>query len=274
MLGSLSGKTVLVTGAGQGIGRAIAVRMAQQGASAVAVADRNEETAAETAELVRGAGARAEAIVCDLRLRGSIEESVARTARCFDGLDVLVNNAGVIETAFTSDRERGVDSLSEEVWDAVYEVNLKAVWLTTKFAAPHLRRSSRGPAIVNTASVSGLTGFPNAPAYGVTKAGVIHLTKVTAVDLAPVRCNCFCPGVIDTPLAQDYLAAAQDRAAMERELTAPQLVKRLGQPDEVAKLACFLASDDAAFITGASYVIDGGALAWLGVRTEDARHHC
>jgi len=266
MMGSLDGKAGLVTGAGQGIGRAIAVEMARQGASAVAVADRNKETAAETAELVRAAGAQAEAIVCDLRVRDSVAEMVTRTAERFDGLDVLVNNAGVIETAFTAEPDRGVDALPEEVWDAVYEVNLKAVWLTTKFAAPYLRCSPRGPAIVNTASVSGLTGFANAPAYGVTKAGVIHLTKVTAVDLAPVRCNCFCPGVIDTPLAQDYFAAAEDREAVEHALTAPQLVKRLGRPEEVARLACFLASDDAAFITGSSYVIDGGVLAWLGVR--------
>ncbi|MFC8516503.1 SDR family NAD(P)-dependent oxidoreductase [Streptomyces sp. NPDC057257] len=266
MVGSLDGKTVLVTGAGQGIGQAIAVEMARQGASAVAVADLNEKTAHETAELVRAAGAKAETIVCDLRDGHSIDEMVTRTARRFDGLDVLVNNAGVIETAFTTEPDRRVDSLSEEVWDAVYQINLKAVWLTTKAAAPHLRRSTRGPAIVNAASVSGLTGFPDAPAYGVTKAGVIHLTKVTAVDLAPVRCNCFCPGVIETPLTRDHLAAAEDPAALEHELTAPQLVPRLGRPDEVARLACFLASDDAAFITGASYVIDGGALAWLGVR--------
>ncbi|MGY6026441.1 SDR family NAD(P)-dependent oxidoreductase [Streptomyces spinosirectus] len=264
MVDSLRGRTVLVTGAGQGIGRAIAVEMARQGASAVAVADLHETAARETAELVRAAGAGAEAIVCDLRVRDSIADMVERTARRFGGLDVLVNNAGVIETAFTAAPDRAVDTLAEEVWDAVYEVNLKAVWLTTKFAAPYLCRSSRGPAIVNTASVSGLTGFRNAPAYGVTKAGVIHLTKVTAVDLAPVRCNCFCPGVIDTPLAQDHFAAAPDRDAMERELTAPQLVKRLGRPEEVAKLACFLSCDDAAFITGSSYVIDGGALAWRG----------
>ncbi|MFF0156706.1 SDR family NAD(P)-dependent oxidoreductase [Streptomyces sp. NPDC005263] len=266
MVGSLEGKTALITGAGQGIGRATAVEMARQGASAVAVADLNGAGASETADLVRAAGAKAEAIVCDLRVRDDIEAMVTRTAERFDGLDVLVNNAGVIDSSLTTDPDHGVDTLPEDVWDTVYEVNLKAVWLTTKFAAPYLRRSARGPAIVNAASVSGLVGFPNCPAYGVTKAGVIHLTKVTAVDLAPVRCNCFCPGVIDTPLAQDFFAAAEDRDAMERELVAPQLVDRMGRPEEVARLACFLASDSAAFVTGAAYVIDGGALAWRGVK--------
>ena len=260
----LEGKVGLVTGAGQGIGRAIAVEMAGQGAAAVAVADLREATAAETAELVRAAGAEAEVIACDLRDCDQVEAMVARAAERFDGLDVLVNNAGLIETSLTEDC--AVDTLPEEVWDMVYEVNLKAVWLTTRFAAPHLRRSTRGPAIVNTASVSGLTGFPLGPAYCTTKGGVIQLTKVTAIDLSPVRCNCFCPGVIDTPLAQGFFEAAEDRDAMERALTAPQLVERLGRPEEVAKLACFLASDDAAFITGASYLIDGGALAWRGVR--------
>ncbi|MEU9455085.1 glucose 1-dehydrogenase [Streptomyces sp. NPDC048277] len=266
MDGSLKGKVALVTGAGRGIGRAIAVELARQGAAAVTVADLNGAAVGETAELVRAEGANAEAVVCDLRLRDDIEAMVARCAERFGGLDALVNNAGVIDTAFTTGPDHGVGSLPEEVWDAVYEVNLKAVWLTTKFAAPYLRRSTRGPAIVNAASVSGLVGFPDCPAYGVTKAGVIHLTKVTAVDLAPVRCNCFCPGVIDTQLTQEYFAAAADRDAMTRELVAPQLVDRLGRPEEVARLACFLASDSAAFITGAAYVIDGGALAWRGVK--------
>ena len=213
---------------------------------------------------MRAAGAEAEVIGCNLRDRDQIEAMVGRTVERFDGLDVLVNNAGVIETAMTPDC--AVDTLPEEIWDAVYEVNLKAVWLATKFAAPHLRRSQRGPSIVNTASVSGLTGFPLGPIYCTSKGGVVQLTKVTAIDLAPVRCNCFCPGVIDTPLAQQFFEVADDRDAFKAAMIAPQLVARLGRPEEVAKLACFLASDDAAFITGAAYVIDGGALAWRGLR--------
>jgi NAD(P)-dependent dehydrogenase (short-subunit alcohol dehydrogenase family) len=262
---TLEGKVGLVTGAGQGIGQAIAIEMARKGAAAVAVADRSADTAAETVERVREAGAGAEVIVCDLRNRDQIAAMVAQTVSAFDCLDVLVNNAGIIETALTD--ACAVDTLPEEAWDAVYEVNLKAVWLATKFAAPHLRRSRRGPSIVNTASVSGLTGFENGPAYCTTKGGVIQLTRVTAVDLSPdVRCNCFCPGVIETPLSRAFIDGADDPASFRAAMIAPQLIERIGQPQEVAKLACFLASDDAAFITGGVFVVDGGALAWSGAR--------
>jgi NAD(P)-dependent dehydrogenase (short-subunit alcohol dehydrogenase family) len=262
---TLEGKVGLVTGAGQGIGRAIAIEMACQGVAGVSIADRSAETAAETAELVRDAGAEAQAIVCDLRDRDQIESMVAQAVSAFDGLDVLVNNAGIIETALTD--ACTVDTLPEDVWDTVYEVNLKAVWLTTKFAALHLRRSARGPSIVNAASVSGLTGFESGPAYCTTKGGVIQLTRVTAVDLAPeVRCNCFCPGVIETPLSSAFIDGADDPTAFRAAMIAPQLIGRLGRPEEVAKLACYLASDDAAFITGSVFVVDGGALAWIGAR--------
>jgi NAD(P)-dependent dehydrogenase (short-subunit alcohol dehydrogenase family) len=193
---------------------------------------------------------------------------VAAAVDAFGGLDVLVNNAGIIETSMTDTAT--VDEIPEAVWDAVYEVNLKAPWLATRFAAPHLRRSERGPSIVNAASVSGLTGFRDGPAYCTTKGGLIQLTRVTAVDLGPrVRCNCFCPGVIETPLSRAFIDRAEDPAAFRRAMISPQLIDRLGQPEEVAKLACFLASDDAAFITGGVFVVDGGATAWMGSKSHD-----
>src|SRR5437764_5242879 len=195
----LDGKVALVTGAGQGMGRAIAREMALRGAAAVAVADRNHDAVAETARLIGEAGGEVLPLGCDLRDREQIAAMVADTVERFGGLDVLVNNAGVIETALTA--STAIDELPEDVWDTVYEINLKAVWLATKFAAPHLRRSSRGPSIVNAASVHGLTGFARAPIYCASKDAVVQLTRATAFDLAPdVRRNCCCPGLIETPM--------------------------------------------------------------------------
>ncbi|HTJ70406.1 MAG TPA: SDR family NAD(P)-dependent oxidoreductase [Actinospica sp.] len=258
-------RIVLVTGAGSGIGRAVALAAAEAGAAAVAVLDKSADSAAETAELVRAHGAKAEAVVCDVRDPGQLRTAVDGCAETFGGLDVLVNNAGIIETQLTDDC--AVDTLPEDVWEAVYQVNLRAPWLATKYAAPHLRRSRRGPSIVNLASVSGLTGFRNGPAYCTTKGGLIQLTKVTAVDLSPdVRCNCVCPGVISTPMAAGFIAAADDPVQREREMASEQLIPRLGLPEEVAALVCYLASDAAAFTTGHAFPIDGGALAWRGRR--------
>jgi NAD(P)-dependent dehydrogenase (short-subunit alcohol dehydrogenase family) len=257
----LNDKIALVTGAGQGLGLGIVAEMARQQAAGIAVADLNRATAEQTAAMARELGAEALVIKCDLRDRDQIEAMVDATARHFGGLDVLVNNAGLIETTMTA--QCAVDRLPDDVWDAVYQVNLRAPWLATKFAAPYLRRSARGPSIVNACSVGGLTGFPHAPAYCATKGAIAQLTRATAIDLGPaVRCNAYAPGAIDTPMARQHVEQAADAAAAARALTAPQLIDRLGTVAEVAKLVCFLASDDAAFITGSVVPVDGGFLAW------------
>ena len=266
MSARLTGKRVLVTGAAQGMGRAIAVEAARQGAEAVTVADLQADAAEETAALAREAGAHATVVIADLTDTEQIEAMVATAAAFAGGLDTLINNAGVIDSSFI--HPAGFDTLDERTWDLVMDINLKAVWLATRAAAPHLRASDRGPSIVNSASVAGVHGTVSAMAYGASKAGVIQLTKSCAVALAPgIRVNAYLPGSIDTPMAQGHLASGEDRERTEQRMTGTQLVPRFGHADEVAKVACFLASDDASFVTGGIYPVDGGTLAWRGVRT-------
>jgi NAD(P)-dependent dehydrogenase (short-subunit alcohol dehydrogenase family) len=258
----LKDKVCVVTGAGQGIGRETAIEMGRRGARVV-VSDVNDANGQETARLAQGEGAEATFIHCDVRDPDQIEALMAGAADAFGGIDVLHNNAGVQEADFTSDT--AVDTLPNEVWDALYEINLRAVWLATKYAAPYLRQSGRGPAIVNASSTGGLTGYPMCPAYNATKGAVIQLTKATAIDLAPkVRCNCYCPAAVDTPMVQKYFAAAEDEDALRAALVGSHLIPRLGEPSDIASLVCFLASDEASWITGTAITIDGGSLAWRG----------
>jgi len=258
----LEDKVCVVTGAGGGIGRAAAQEMAKQGGRVV-VSDINDEGGAETVQLVKDAGGEAHYIACDVRDRAQVEALMAGAAEHFGGIDVLHNNAGVHESDFTVDL--GVDTLPMDVWDKVYEINLRGVWYCTRYAAEYLKQSTRGPAIVNAASTGGVTGYPMASAYCSTKGAVIQLTKTTAIDLSPtVRANCYCPAAVDTPMIQKYFEAADDKGAIEKALVGSHLIPRIGKPEEVAKLVCFLASDDAAWITGSAYMIDGGSLAWRG----------
>ena len=258
MSDSLAGRTCVVTGAADGMGRAAAIEMAGAGARVV-VSDVNDELGAATVSLIEENGGDALYMHCDVRDEQQIESLMATTVEHFGGLDVLHNNAAVHEVAIAGPQP--VDKISNELWTLVYETNLRGYWWCTKHAAPHLRRSPAG-AIVNAASTASLVGYPGSPAYNAMKVAVLQLTRSTAVDLAPVRCNCYCPAGVETPLLDAFLKDVPDRAAVEQRLLDNYLIKRLGTPEDIAKLVCFLASDAASWITGAVISIDGGALSW------------
>jgi len=262
----LDGKVCLVTGSAGGIGRATAIEMARQRAGAVMVCDIDDAGGGETVELVRAAGADAEYRHCDMAAPDDIRAVVEATVERFGGLDVLHNNAGVHESDFTTGLT--VETLPEEIFERVYHINLRGPWLAMKYAAPHLRASRRNPSIINAGSTGGITGYPNMNAYGATKGGLIQLTRCVAVDLAPdVRVNAYAPASVDTQMVRKFIEAAEDKDAIMTFMVATHLVPRLGLPEEVGKLVCFLASDDATWITGSVFPIDGGSLAWRGSRT-------
>lgn len=265
MAGRLDGRVCVVTGAGQGMGRASACEMAREGGKVV-VADINAESGNETVRLITATGGTAVFIKVDLRSSASIKSLMDEAAALFGGIDVLHANAAVHESDLTP--HTSIEEVPEEIWDMVNDINLKAVWLCTKFAVPYLKNSS-APAIVNVASTGASVAYPMAAAYCATKGGVQMLTKASATDLAKfgIRVNCYCPGAIRTPMLEKYINAADDPAGVEHVLRGAHLLPRLGEPEEIAKLAVFLACSDSSFVTGASYLIDGGALAWRGVNT-------
>lgn len=260
----LDGKRVLVTGAAQGMGREIAIEAARQGAEYVTVADRNLEGAESAAHEIEKLGAKSQAIEIDLRDSDAIKAMIESAVSGGGGLDTLVNNAGVMEGAFTQDI--GFEDLPESVWDDVYSINVKAVWLATRAAAPHLR-IGRGPSVVNAASVAGMVGYVST-AYPSSKAAVIQLTRTSAIALSPeIRCNAFCPGSIATPMSEAFLENHPDPEMQLQRMTGAHLIPRFGTSSEVAKVATFLASDDASFLTGVILPVDGGTTAWRGLRS-------
>jgi NAD(P)-dependent dehydrogenase (short-subunit alcohol dehydrogenase family) len=259
----LEGKVCVVTGSGGGIGRATAIEAARQGGKVI-VSDVNDENGNGTVEEIRSAGGEASYLHADMSSNDDILALMKYAVDTFGGLHVLHNNAGIHEAALTD--KMTLQELPIEAWDRLMDINLKGVWLAARAAFPYMRDGGGG-AIVNAGSTASLMAFPMTPAYTAAKHAIVGLTKMMALDFreAKIRANCYCPASIDTAMVSEFYESAEDPELVKSFMAASHLYpKRLGKPEEVAKLVCFLASDDASFINGAAVLIDGGSLAWRG----------
>lgn len=241
MVGRLACKRALVTGAASGIGREIARQFHREGAT-LALLDIDGAGIAATAGDLG-----AEGLHCDLRDPAMIEAAVADGLAALGGLDILVNAAGIL-------LRQPFESIDPVQWQTLFEVNLRGPALLCKAALPALRQGS-GASIVNIASLSALRPSPGTSAYAASKAGLLMLTKCLAEELAPIRVNAICPGIVDTPMTRGFMADPATRAHIERS----NALHRTGEPADIATAAVYLASDEARFTTGTQMVIDGGS---------------
>jgi NAD(P)-dependent dehydrogenase (short-subunit alcohol dehydrogenase family) len=249
----LQNKVAIVTGAGEGIGRAIALLFAGEGA-AVVVANRTPEKGNAAVEAIRDLGGDAIFVQTDVCKADDVERMVGATLDRFGKLDVLCNNAGIgfLDT---------VVGTSEEDFDRVLATNLKSVFLCCKVAIPNMIERGGG-SIVNIASMAGLMPFKRDAAYCASKGGLLMLTRQTALDYAPhrVRVNSICPAFIVTPMAEKYFAQQRDPVAARREVESAHPLGRLGRPEDIAFGALYLASDESSWVTGTTLVVDGGLM--------------
>ena len=254
-MGILDGKVAVITGAATGIGRASALAFARAGARVV-LTDVREDELGTTAEAVHGAGGQVTALSADLARAEACATVVEQAVRVWNRLDVLFNNAGVGTMVVGGT----VETITLEHWDLALDVNVRAMYLLSRAAVP-VMRTGGGGAIVNTSSVAAFRGSPTRPshAYAASKGAVLSLTRAMAASYGRerIRVNAICPGTIRTRLTADFIARAEQDAAEGRGIP----LGRVGEPDDIAKCALFLASDDASWISGAEIVVDGGARA-------------
>jgi NAD(P)-dependent dehydrogenase (short-subunit alcohol dehydrogenase family) len=253
-MGRVAAKACVVTGAGSGIGRAIAQRLAGEGGKVICV-DLNPPAVAETVKGIHAAGGIAAAVTADVSDSGAVDGFIARCVESYDRIDILVNNAGInLPGVF--------HEVSNEEIDRTLNVNVKGYMYGSRAAIPHMLRQKAG-SIVNISSVNGLVAEPFLATYATSKGAIVMLTKGIALDYAKqgIRCNCICPGWVDTPINYAHAEMMGGLAKIYAQIDRFQPIGRPGKPSEIANLALFLASDEASFLTGSIIAADGGMTA-------------
>ncbi|MEW6566936.1 MAG: glucose 1-dehydrogenase [Chloroflexota bacterium] len=253
----LKDRVAIVTGAGKGIGWGIAKVFSQEGARVVIV-DWDEAAGKKTAEEINQAGGEALFVRCDVSDEGQVKAMVEQAVERFGRIDILVNNAGV-------GVYKSVLDASSADWDHCLAVNLKGVFLCSKYAIPHMQAAGKG-AIVNISSVHSHATVNGVAPYAASKGGITALTRNMAIDYGPtIRVNAIAPGWVLTPLIQSIFDGYEDPAEQQRLVEQRQVMKRIGRPEDIGYAAAFLASDEASFITGTQLFVDGGLTAQLEV---------
>ncbi len=250
-MGALEGKVAIITGAGSGIGRASAKRFAAEGAKLV-IGDKTEAVH-ETAKMVTDAGGTVTALQIDAGIEADVKKLVETALSSYGGLDVAFANAGI------GGGMAGIFDLTPEEWTEILRVNLIGPWLMAKHAGKAMADAGKGGSIILTASVAGIRSGAGGPAYSASKAGVINLAKVTAQQLSEtgVRCNAICPGLTETGMTKPTFDYAKSKDVMHKVGRLNPL-RRAAQPDELANVALFLASDQASYVNGQAIAVDGG----------------
>jgi NAD(P)-dependent dehydrogenase (short-subunit alcohol dehydrogenase family) len=256
--GRLEDKVVIITGGNSGIGRASAVRFAQEGAKVV-IGARNVETGEKVVHEIKEEG-KGEALFVetDVAKPGDVENLIKKAVESYGRLDVLYGNSGVkyVGTA---------PETSLETWQRIMDVNLSGNFYLVKYGIPELVKYG-GKSIILTSSELGVVGAKDLVAYCTAKGGIVNMVRALAVDCAPmgIRVNCLAPGPIETPMMRDWINASENPKAIEELQTRPILLGRIGKPEEIAEVALFLASEASSFLTGSIVVADGGCTAWYG----------
>ena len=258
----LKGKVALVTGAAQGIGLGIATAFAQEGARVV-LADTKVDQGEKAANSIEQKGGSAFFCQTDVTQEEQVLNALNGAVEAFGRLDIVVNNAGVCVV-------KKIEDCTVKEWDQLMDVNVRSIFLTTKFALPHLRQQD-GSSILNIASVSSYIGQQNTPAYCASKGAVLLLTKTLAVDLGPdkIRVNCICPGITDTPMLRFHVSHRDDPAGHLKERLKRVPLGEMLLPEDIAQAAIFLSSREARGITGESLLVDGGYLACAEFNSPD-----